>query len=151
MHLSCDIIRDLLPLYHDKVCSEKSCQLVEEHLASCADCQSELDQIHAEIKGVTNMEDTKPLRSIANAWKRDKTSAFFKGSLLVSFLASLGCIVAYNAIGSYVAADGTLVEPFGFIPLAYLFALFALISGAGLLIVSLIKRQRRTKHRGARK
>ena len=87
------------------------------------------------------MEDTKPIKAIANKWKRDKKSAFFKGALLVSVLACVGCLIAYNAIGSYVAADGTLVEPFAFIPLAYLFGLIAIISGVGLAIVSLAKRK----------
>ncbi|MDF2858702.1 MAG: hypothetical protein K0Q87_4553 [Neobacillus sp.] len=145
MNISCDIIRDLLPLYHDKVCSEKSRKLVEEHLTSCNNCKLELEQIHADIKGVNNMEDTKPIREIAKKWKRDKNSAFLKGTMLVSVLSCIGCSIAYNAIGSYVAADGTLVEPFGFIPLAYLFGFIALLSGVGLGIVSIVKRIRRVK------
>jgi len=39
------------------------------------------------------------------------------------------CGIAYNVIGSYVAPDGTLVEPFGFVPLAWLFAFLSLIFG----------------------
>ena len=31
--MKCEIIRDLIPLYLDKVCSEDSRKLVEEHLA----------------------------------------------------------------------------------------------------------------------
>ena len=33
--MNCKIIQDLLPLYCDRVCSEESAQLVEEHLADC--------------------------------------------------------------------------------------------------------------------
>ena len=33
--MKCEIIRDLIPLYLDKVCSEDSRKLVEEHLAEC--------------------------------------------------------------------------------------------------------------------
>ena len=145
MNISCDIIKDLLPLYHDKVCSEKSCKLVEQHLASCKNCKLELEQIHTDIKGVNNMEDIKPIREIAKTWKRDIKSAFFKGTMLVSVLACIGCSIAYNAIGSYVAADGTLVEPFGLIPLAYLFGFIALLSGMGLGVSSVAKRIRRAK------
>lgn len=39
MRMSCEIIRDLLPLYEDKVCSEKSRKAVEEHLAECEGCR----------------------------------------------------------------------------------------------------------------
>ena len=35
---NCDVVRDLLPLYVDSVCSEESRALVEEHTASCPEC-----------------------------------------------------------------------------------------------------------------
>ena len=35
----CDIIKDLLPLYEDNICSEKSKDLIEEHLIECEDCR----------------------------------------------------------------------------------------------------------------
>lgn len=39
MKLSCEVIRDLLPLYEDEVCCEESKELVEEHLSECAACR----------------------------------------------------------------------------------------------------------------
>lgn len=39
MKYPCDMIQDLLPLYLDGVCSEKSKKAVEEHLAECSDCK----------------------------------------------------------------------------------------------------------------
>ena len=39
----CNVIKDLLPLYADEVCSEDSKEMVEEHLASCKDCTQELE------------------------------------------------------------------------------------------------------------
>ena len=43
------------------------------------------------------------------------------------------------------APDGTLVEPFALIPLAWLFAFLALIFGACLLISRLCRRHKRRK------
>ncbi|MDE7295446.1 MAG: zf-HC2 domain-containing protein [Oscillospiraceae bacterium] len=43
MNISCEIIRDLLPLYADNVCSEESKKLVEEHCGGCKECQSRLE------------------------------------------------------------------------------------------------------------
>ena len=40
MKYDCDVIRDLLPLYADKACSEKSREMVEEHLKECPDCRN---------------------------------------------------------------------------------------------------------------
>ena len=36
MSLPCKVVEDLLPLYHDGVCSEESRILVEEHIQTCA-------------------------------------------------------------------------------------------------------------------
>ena len=39
----CNVIRDLLPLYADEVCSEDSREMVEEHISSCDECKQELE------------------------------------------------------------------------------------------------------------
>ncbi len=43
--MDCDIIRDLLPLYADDACSEKSRALVNGHLLDCAECRAVLQRI----------------------------------------------------------------------------------------------------------
>ena len=40
MKYDCDVIRDMLPLYADRACSEKSREMVEEHLQECLDCRN---------------------------------------------------------------------------------------------------------------
>lgn len=40
MKYSCEVIKDLLPLYYDDVCSEESKDMVEEHLEECPSCQA---------------------------------------------------------------------------------------------------------------
>ena len=49
MRLPCEVIEDLLALYHDDVCSELTKEIVEEHLAQCASCKAKLDLIEEEI------------------------------------------------------------------------------------------------------
>ncbi len=46
----CSVIRDLLPLYADGVCSEESHQLVTEHLKECKACRDELDMLSFDFK-----------------------------------------------------------------------------------------------------
>lgn len=46
--LPCDVIKDLLPLYHDGVCSKDSRALVEEHLSRCAECNAEYQKLNRE-------------------------------------------------------------------------------------------------------
>ncbi len=142
MKISCEIIKDLLPLYHDQVCSEESNQLVEEHLKQCNQCKKELEKYNSDFKCSSNdIEEAKTISKIAEKWRKDKKVAFAKGSLILSVMASFACIIVYNIIGTKVMEDGTLVEAFGFIPLAYLFALFALISFIALMIFSAKKKK----------
>ena len=49
MKNNCEIIRDLLPLYCDNVCSEASKKLVEEHIDECAECRNEALKIKSEF------------------------------------------------------------------------------------------------------
>ena len=39
MKYDCEVIRDLLPLYADRACSEHSRTMVEAHLQECPDCR----------------------------------------------------------------------------------------------------------------
>jgi len=50
-------------------------------------------------------------------------------------IAGLGCFVAFSVIGSEVAEDGTLVEPFFLIPVAWLL----LLTGGMLAIATFIR------------
>lgn len=43
MNINCEIIRDLLPLYADNVCSEESRRLVESHCEGCGECRERLE------------------------------------------------------------------------------------------------------------
>ena len=47
--LNCEIVRDLLPLYHDDAVSEVTRAAVKEHLAGCKRCQTEYDSICDEL------------------------------------------------------------------------------------------------------
>ncbi|MFS1492506.1 DUF3955 domain-containing protein [Vibrio splendidus] len=59
----------------------------------------------------------------------------------ISFLfcaSGLLCFVAYHTIGSYVDENGLLVEPFGLIPLFWIFGLLALVAS----IVTFVKNRK---------
>ena len=54
MHkIACDVIKDLLPLYVDDVCSEKTKDLIEEHLTVCEECQKYYEALQESIPGIT--------------------------------------------------------------------------------------------------
>lgn len=71
MKLPCEMVQDLLPLYHDGVCSEVSRTLVREHLTDCEGCSKMLKEIDAEIEvPELAMDEAKPLLSIQVNWKK---------------------------------------------------------------------------------
>jgi succinate dehydrogenase hydrophobic anchor subunit len=45
MKYPCNVIRDLIPLYYDQVCSEESAAIVKEHLDECSDCKEYYDEL----------------------------------------------------------------------------------------------------------
>ena len=49
----CEIIKDLIPLYVDDVCSEKSKGLIEEHIAECEECRKNLAALKGELPPMT--------------------------------------------------------------------------------------------------
>jgi hypothetical protein len=56
---------------------------------------------------------------------------------IACFLAAKGCYELFHRLGSYVDDQGILHEPFGLIPLGWLFVL----AGAVLLVLSLARRK----------
>lgn len=65
MKLPCEMIQDLLPLYHDGVCSEVSKTVVREHLAGCDACAQLLRNMDADIDiPKLDADEAKPLREI---------------------------------------------------------------------------------------
>lgn len=90
MKVSCNIIQDLLPLYHDKVCSQDSSILVEEHIKECDACKEQLEKIGEELEYHTIAADeAKPIKAIASVWKKDKAKSFFKGTLIAVIICAV--------------------------------------------------------------
>ena len=62
MKLPCEMIQDLLPLYHDDVCSDISKTLVQDHLSCCENCRSFLASLDADLDvPELEMEKAEPL------------------------------------------------------------------------------------------
>ncbi len=45
MKISCDVAKDLLPLYAADLCSEESKRLLQEHLQTCGDCRVQYERM----------------------------------------------------------------------------------------------------------
>lgn len=90
--MNCKIVQDLLPLYHDGVCSEESRAAVEEHLAGCESCRQQLTDMDAPLPAAEEEkreEDTAVVERIAREWRRLWRRALLTCAVVVAVL-SLG-------------------------------------------------------------
>lgn len=89
-----DIIFDLLPLYHDGVCSQASRAAVEEHLKNCETCREALAEIDAPLPEAERKaaDDAAAVKRISKEWKRGWWKAWVKGAAL----AVLVCVVLFG-------------------------------------------------------
>ena len=93
----CEIIKDLLPLYADSVCSDKSAKIVEEHINDCAECSEELRKIK-ECPTVPEVdEDMK--KAVKNAGKRIKKGK--KKTVIETDALVLILVILFGVIGMY--------------------------------------------------
>jgi len=95
MNENCDIIRDLLPLYRDNVCSEASRKLVEEHLVDCPECRNALAQIE---KDVNTPEPT--MQETFKAWQKLQRKILLKRLRIAALVIVL--LVSAVSGGMYV-------------------------------------------------
>lgn len=77
MKYPCSMIKDLLPLYHDEVCSDESKEIVEHHLFACEGCNKYYEKMKASSEMFKEMSidekaDFRTIKSIKKKLKRDK-------------------------------------------------------------------------------
>lgn len=86
----CNIVKDLLPLYAEKIASEDTAVFVEEHLSSCIACKDELEKIKKNTVD-SQCKETLPLQTIKKRLRAKKytavccTAAFLLAVMLSAF------------------------------------------------------------------
>lgn len=89
MNLPCKVIEDLLPLYHDGICSEESKELVDRHLATCADCKEYLHNLKEKMILAQQPDTMKPLAAFQKALRQFRGQAMLKGILLTALICAV--------------------------------------------------------------
>lgn len=90
-----EIVMDLLPLYHDGVCSDASRAAVEAHLQSCEICREALAELDAPLPAAEarkNAADGAAVKKISDEWKKTKWKARLKGALIAAAV----CLVLFG-------------------------------------------------------
>ena len=106
MNISCDIIKDLLPLYHDGVCSEDSKNAVEEHLKHCESCRDELramDSVLSISSRVENLAEAEAVQKLSKRWKKGMIKSVLKGAFFTFLTVVIFLLVLYLFVGIRIA------------------------------------------------
>lgn len=102
MKITCDVVRDLLPLYTEKMTSNDTKELVEEHLLACPDCRRKADQMNRPGPQMPH-PDTEPLTKIQKQiHSRRKLTAWFAFLVTASVIFGL---FAYLSSPVYLTAE----------------------------------------------
>ena len=129
MNKNCEVIRDLLPLYADDVCSGRSRELIEEHLQECPDCSAMLEKLRShEIE--TDLQEEKE-QVIEYQAKRFRRRSATVGSVVsgIFMIPVVVCLIVNLVSGS---------------PLGWFFIVLAALGvAASLVIVPLMMTENR--------
>ena len=98
MKIDCRVIEDLLPLYHDGVCSEASRKLVEEHVSECFECRMLLKKMEEKV-GVEHAapDDAGALKAIGDRVRRTGKKKVFMGALAAAAAAVAAALLWWTA------------------------------------------------------
>ncbi len=99
MKISCEIIKDLLPLYHDGVCSNDSRTMVEEHLAYCDSCKAELQAMDEELplkNAEQNLNEAETVKKLSRRWKKGMHKSLLRGILITIAIIVFVVLVLYS-------------------------------------------------------
>ncbi len=102
MGVTCEIIKDLLPLYLDGVCSCDSRALVEAHLASCDNCRAESQAMQAALpigSAGQNLKKAEALQHLSLKWRKGMFKSLLKGVFYTLITLAATFIVLYVFIG----------------------------------------------------
>ena len=81
MRIPCAMIRDLLPLYAEKMVEPETESLIREHLENCSECRHKLSGIEAGVE--TTVDTAKPLQAIRKEIRKRRRYAAIIAALCV--------------------------------------------------------------------
>ncbi len=99
MKMPCHVIRDLLPLYLDRVCSEESRELVETHLEHCPECKAYCDMM---AEPEWNVDVSASERAASESQKVDSFRAVKKRIFHRQILAAVFAVLIFVGVSASV-------------------------------------------------
>lgn len=88
--MKCEVIRDLIPLYDEKLCSGESAALVEEHIETCAACKRLLEELPRADVPQADPNGIKPFVKIKRKLRARVAALIALGVVLLAVLIPVG-------------------------------------------------------------
>jgi hypothetical protein len=105
--INCSLIKDLLPLYIDELCSNESTEIIKNHLEVCEECNKEYKQLKNEpILKEVNDNSSELIKGVGNMFKKDKKKAVLKTLAIILAIVIVISIVAFFKVPPYIAQKG---------------------------------------------
>ena len=98
-NIDCEIIQDLLPLYVDDVCSEKSIDMIEEHLRECEECRNYCEALQEELPVISkdftssNLLEGEFIRKVEKTIKHKITFDMVIAGFVVFLVCAMGSVL----------------------------------------------------------
>lgn len=98
MKYQCGIIRDLLPLYHDNVCSAESRGVVDEHLTECNECVEYYEKLSDQqtelVVPERERQKANSFRAVRKSIKRSIRTVIIAASVLLLVI----CVIFFSTM-----------------------------------------------------
>lgn len=92
--MKCDIVRDLIPMYIEKLCSDETASEVKAHIETCDECRALLDKqsenITPEIKNEAAQKEVQPFKKINRKMKKNKWLIAVMAVVITAIVGALG-------------------------------------------------------------
>lgn len=88
--MKCEVIKDLIPLYDEKLCSAESAALVEEHIKTCAACKVLLEKLPKTELPKADTDALKPFVKVKRRLRTRVIGLIVLGVVLLAVLIPVG-------------------------------------------------------------
>ncbi len=105
--INCSLIKDLLPLYIDDLCSKETTEIVGNHLEICEECNKEYETLKKTEPKVKPQEDNSQelIKKVNKKFGKDKKWAVIKTISVILAVIIIAGIIAFFKVPLYIAQD----------------------------------------------
>lgn len=119
MKISCNVIKDILPLYVEDLASNETKNMVDEHISDCDSCKKELEDMQS--SAIPPMDtDVKPFKKVRDTMRRKKYQTIIFTTIItlviamgiIAFLTSPEYLNDITTVSIVADQDGSVVAYF---------------------------------------